>query len=340
MPAEIEKESMIILSEDKTNESYGFYPDKRPIGVYLDYGFIPLDKPRGPSSHEVVAWVRKMLNKEKAGHSGTLDPGVSGLLPIALGNATKALGLFLLGPKEYVSVVRLHNDVPQDKLDSVLEEFTGPIYQRPPQKSSVKRVIRPRTIYEMDIIEKVGRLMVIRINCEAGTYIRKLVYDIGEVLAVGATMVELRRTKVYHLSEDQGLVRLHEFAEAVHRWKEKDDGQDLRTLIRPIEGALQPFKKVFVRDSAIDAVCHGAQLAVPGLTKFSFNIARGDLVVMLSLKGELVALGKAVMNSDEIEESTKGIAVKTERVIMSQETYPKMWKHQVEPTSNPNLKER
>jgi len=340
MAEKSEEEPLIVLSEDKTSESYGFYPDKRPIEVYLDYGFIPLDKPRGPSSHEVVAWVRKMLNKEKAGHSGTLDPGVSGLLPIALGNATKALGLFLLGPKEYISVVRLHNDVQQDKLDNVLKEFTGPIYQRPPQKSSVKRVIRPRTIYKIEIIEKVGRLMVIRIICEAGTYIRKLVYDIGEVLSVGATMVELRRTKVYHLSEDQGLVRLHEFSEAVHRWKETGDELGIRTLVRPIESALKPFKKVFVRDSAIDALCHGAQLAIPGLTKLSSDISRGDPIVMLSLKDELVALGKAAMNSDEIEENSRGIAVKTERVIMSQGTYPKMWKHHAEPASSPSLIEK
>jgi len=338
MSTKPEEEGMIILSEDKTNKSYGYYPDKRPMDVYLDYGFIPLDKPRGPSSHEVVAWVRKMLKKEKAGHSGTLDPGVSGLLPIALGNATKALGLFLLGPKEYVSVVRIHNDVPQDKLDRVLREFTGPIYQRPPQKSSVKRVIRPRTIYKIEIIEKFGRLMIIRVNCEAGTYIRKLVYDIGEVLGVGATMVELRRTKVYHLNEDQGLVRLHELAEAVHKWNETGDEIDLRVLAQPIENVLQPFKKVVVRDSAIDALCHGAQLAIPGITKFSSNIAPGDLVFMMSLKGELVALGKAVMSSDEIEENSKGIAAKTERVIMTAETYPKMWKHPKESTSTPNFK--
>jgi len=338
MPTDPEEDRMIILSEEKTNESYGYYPNKRPIDVYLDYGFIPLDKPRGPSSHEVVAWVRKMLKKEKAGHSGTLDPGVSGLLPIALGNATKALGLFLLGPKEYVSAIRIHNDVPQDKLDRVLKEFTGPIYQRPPQKSSVKRVIRPRTIYKIEIIEKTGRLMIIRVNCEAGTYIRKLVYDIGEVLGVGATMVELRRTKVCHLDEDRGLIRLHEFAEAVHKWKETGNETDLRVLVQPIEDVLQPLKKIVVRDSAIDALCHGAQLAIPGVTKLSPNILRGDLVLIMSLKGELVALGKAVMSSDEVEENSKGIAVKTERVIMKVETYPKMWKHPKESSSVPNFK--
>lgn len=326
-------DQMIVLSEDRTNDNYGYYPGRRPINVYLDYGFMPLDKPRGPSSHEVVAWVRKMLQEEKAGHSGTLDPGVSGLLPIALGNATKALGLFLLGPKEYISVLRVHNDVTQEKLEKVLAEFTGPIYQRPPQKSSVKRVIRPRTIYEIEVIEKFGRLMIIRVSCEAGTYIRKLVYDIGEVLGVGATMVELRRTKVYNLSEDQGLVRLHELSASIHKWKETGDETSLRSLILPIENVLQPFKKIIVRDSAIDALCHGAQLAIPGIVRFSPNIGQDDLVLVLSLKGELVALGKAILNSEVIEENSKGIAVKTDRVIMDAGTYPKLWKHPKESTA-------
>ncbi|MGQ9780906.1 MAG: RNA-guided pseudouridylation complex pseudouridine synthase subunit Cbf5 [Nitrososphaeria archaeon] len=326
-------DDMVILSDDKTDDKYGYYPDKRPIGIYLDYGFIPLDKPRGPSSHEVVAWVRKMLQKEKAGHSGTLDPGVSGLLPIALGNATKALGLFLLGPKEYVSVVRIHSDVPQKEINRVLSEFTGPIYQRPPQKSSVKRVIRPRTIYEIEVLEKRGRLMLVRVKCEAGTYIRKLVYDIGEVLGVGATMVELRRTKVFNLSEDQGLVTLHELSASVHRWKEVGDESGLRSLVQPIENVIGHFKKIIVRDSAIDALCHGAQLAIPGIVSFSADIAEDDLIVVLSLKGELVALGKAMLNSDALEENSKGIAAKTERVIMAAGTYPRLWKHSKEPAS-------
>jgi len=319
-------EDWVVLSEDVTDESYGFYPDKRPIGVYFKYGFISLDKPRGPSSHEVVSWVRKMLGEEKAGHSGTLDPGVSGLLPIALGNATKALGLFLLGPKEYVTVVRMHNDVALEKLEGVLTEFTGPIYQRPPQKSSVKRVIRPRTIYEIQIIEKFGRLMILRVKCEAGTYIRKLIYDIGEVLGVGATMVELRRTKVFNLDEQQGLVRLHDLSEAVHLWKESGDESLLRGLVRPIESVLQPFKKIVVRDSAVDALCHGAQLAIPGIVKLSSKIDAGDVVLIFTLKGELVAIGKAALSSDEIEENVKGIAAKIERVVMDSGVYPKLWK--------------
>jgi H/ACA ribonucleoprotein complex subunit 4 len=326
MSSPVEQEELIILSDDKTNDSFGYYPDRRPLRTYLEYGFIELDKPRGPSSHEVVAWVRKMLQMEKAGHSGTLDPGVSGLLPIALGNATKALGLLLLGSKEYVSVVRIHNDVPQGRLEEVLQEFLGQIYQRPPQKSSVKRVVRPRTLYQIELMEKVGRLLLIKINCEAGTYIRKLVYDIGEVLGVGATMVELRRTRVFNLDESIRIISLHEISAAIHKLNEENDEIHLRSVIQPIENILSPFKKIIIRDSAVDAVCHGALLAIPGIAQFSSNISKDDLVVILSLKGELIALGKATLNAEEMEEKSKGISAKIERVIMVPGTYPKMWK--------------
>ncbi len=326
MSENLGSEEYTLLSDEVTNLDYGFFPQKRPINVYLNYGFIPLDKPRGPSSHEVVAWVRRMLQIEKAGHSGTLDPPVSGVLPIALGNATKALGLFLLGPKEYITVIRLHNDVQEKKILDVFKDFTGTIYQRPPQRSSVKRVTRTKKIYQINLIEKLGRLLVVKVTCEAGTYIRKLVYDIGEVLGVGATMVELRRTKVFNIDEEQGLVRLHDLSAAIHKLKNEGNEEFIRKLVQPIENVLTPFKKVFIKDSAVDAVCHGAQVAIPGIVKLSSNIAKGDLVIVLTLKGELVALGKALLSANEVEELTKGFAVKVERVVMDKGTYPKMWK--------------
>ena len=326
MSESLSNEEYTILSDEVTNLDYGFFPQKRPINIYLNYGFIPLDKPRGPSSHEVVAWIRRMLQIEKAGHSGTLDPPVSGVLPIALGQATKALGLFLLGPKEYITVIRLHNDVQEQKILDVFKEFTGTIYQRPPQRSSVKRVTRTKRIYQINLIEKLGRLLVAKVTCEAGTYIRKLVYDIGEVLGVGATMVELRRTKVFNIDEEQGLVRLHDLSAAIYKWKNESNEELVRKLVQPIENVLTPFKKVFIKDSAVDAVCHGAQVAIPGIVKLSSNIVKGDLVVILTLKGELVALGKALLSANEIEELAKGFAIKIERVIMDKGTYPKMWK--------------
>jgi len=316
---------MVAISEESSDPRYGFEPKNRPIKTYLNHGLIPLDKTRGPTSHEVVAWVRRLLGVENAGHSGTLDPGVSGLLPIGLGRATKAISLLLLFPKEYVAVMRIHSSVPRAEVDRVVREFTAEIFQKPPQRSSVKRQVRSRHIYEMEILEQEGNLFVIRCLCESGTYIRKLIYDMGEVLGVGATMVELRRTKVGPLNEDQGLVTLHDLNDAVFRMNSGDETR-IRTVVRPIEDCLAGIKKVVLKDAAVDAVCHGAMLAVPGVLALSGDIAKEEKVVLLSGKGELVAIGKAAMSAEEVIGSKKGIAFPVERVIMEAGTYPKLWK--------------
>ncbi len=318
-------QELIIIDEDSTNESYGHYPYKRPIEALLDYGIILLDKPSGPTSHEVVSWVRKMLEVDKAGHSGTLDPPVTGLLPVGLGEGTKALSLLLLGPKEYYSVARIHDPVSETKLRKVLSEFTGEIYQRPPQRSSVKRTIRTREIYDLELAEQMGKLILLRVLCQAGTYVRKLVYDIGEVLGPGATMIELRRTRVSDLSEADGLVRLHDLLDAIYEWKEDKKEDKIRQLIKPIEFATSSLKAVVIRDSAVDAICHGAKLAVPGILQISPDIVKEDTVCIYTLKKELVAIGEALMSTKEIEETNKGIAFSTKRVIMKAGTYPKLW---------------
>ncbi|MGQ9469939.1 MAG: RNA-guided pseudouridylation complex pseudouridine synthase subunit Cbf5 [Nitrososphaerales archaeon] len=318
-------QSLIIIDEDLTDDSYGHYPYKRPIEDLLDYGIILLDKPSGPTSHEVVAWVRKMLKVDKVGHSGTLDPPVTGLLPVGLGEGTKALSLLLLGPKEYYAVARIHDPVSEAKLKRILSEFTGEIYQRPPQRSSVKRTIRTRKIYNLELVEQMGKLILLRVLCQAGTYVRKLIYDIGEVLGPGATMIELRRTRVSNLSESDGLVRLHDLLEAVYELKEQGKEDKIRKLIKPIEFATSSIKSVVIRDSAVDAICHGAKLAVPGILQLSPDIVKGETVCIYTLKKELVAIGEALMSTKEIEEASKGIAFSTKRVIMKAGTYPKLW---------------
>lgn len=322
-------EKLIVKAEEPTDDSYGSAPRKRTIPALMNYGLIPLDKPRGPTSHEVVSWVRKMLNVEKAGHSGTLDPAVSGLLPIGLGRATKALGLLLLFPKEYIAVMRIHSSVPREKVDSVIKEFTGEIYQRPPQRSSVRRDVRSRTIYELEILEQEGNLYLLRCLCEAGTYIRKLIYDIGEVVQVGATMVELRRTKVGPLNESDGLVTLHALSDALYQYKSGDESS-LKKAILPIEECLGGINRVMIKDSAVDAVCHGAMLAVPGILSVSRGVAKGETSLILSAKGEMVGIGKARMTTDEVLQAEKGIAFSIDRVIMDQGTYPKLWRKSTE----------
>lgn len=326
--------NLVNVDEDITNEKYGHYPDKRPINELLYYGLILVDKPAGPTSHEVVAWVKRILEIEKAGHSGTLDPGATGLLPIGLGEGTKALGVLLLGPKEYYALARLHAHAPAERIKRVMNEFKGEIFQRPPQRSAVKRVTRIRTVYEFDYIQDYDRLILMRVLCQAGTYIRKIIYDVGEVLSPGATMVELRRTQVSNLYEKDGMVRLHDLADAFQRYKEGDE-EKLRRLVLPIERCLEGIRGITVRDTAVDALCHGAPLAVPGVIAVPSDLRVGELVGVYTLKGEIVGLGEASMTRGQIEENVKGVAFVMKRLIMRPETYPKAWRTKGEQAAAP-----
>ena len=318
-------ENLVTIDEDITNPEFGVYYDKRSIEQLLEYGLILVDKPPGPTTHEVVAWAKRILELPKIGHSGTLDPQVSGVLPLGLGEGTKALGVLLLGPKEYVGLGRLHSLPSKEKLQQTLDLFKGEIYQKPPQRSAVLRQTRTRTIYELELLEQKERLILLRVMCEAGTYIRKLYYDIGEILGFGGSMIELRRSKVYQFSEEQ-LVTMHELTDAYYTWKETGDSEKLRNIILPIEHTLSEIKSVVIRDSAIDSLCHGAQLAIPGILQISPGLKQNDLVAIYSQKGEIVALAEALLSEPEIKENNKGYAFQTKRIIMKPNTYPKSWR--------------
>jgi len=251
---------------------------------------------------------------------------VTGILPIALESATKILQAFLLSGKEYVCLMRLHEDINEERLKQVLEEFTGEIYQKPPLRASVKRAIRKRVIYSIELLEKEGKNVLIKVACQSGTYVRKLVYDIGEVLGCGAHMKELRRIRAGPFTEDKHLYDLYDLAYAVKEYKENKNEEPLRKVIRPMEEALEFINKIYIRDSAVDAICHGADLAIPGIVKLSMNIKPKDLIAILTLKNEVVALARALMSTEQILEKERGIAAKTVRVIMPTGTYPALWK--------------
>jgi len=319
-------ENLVEIDQDITDDTFGTYYDKRTIEQLLNYGIILLDKPPGPTSHETVAWTKRILKLPKIGHSGTLDPQVSGVLPLGLGEATKALGVLLYGPKEYHALGRVHSLPSKEKLNETIDLFRGEIFQKPPQRSAVVRQTRTRTIYEFEVLEQKERLLLTRVLCEAGTYIRKLYYDLGEVLGPGATMIELRRTRVDQFRETDGLVTLHELANAFAFWEEEKDDSKLMKMIKPVEYAFSELKSVIIRDSAVDAMCHGAQLAIPGILKISPNLKKGDIVAIYTQKGEAVALAESTMSEEEIRDATKGYAFETKRIIMAPNTYPKKWR--------------
>ncbi|MDP6460115.1 MAG: RNA-guided pseudouridylation complex pseudouridine synthase subunit Cbf5, partial [Candidatus Hydrothermarchaeota archaeon] len=299
-------------------------PTERSIEEHLSKGVINLDKPRGPTSHEVAAWVKGILKIKKAGHGGTLDPRVNGVLPITLEESTKIVKVLLNAGKEYVCAMRLHSDSSRHKIGEALSKFVGEIYQRPPVKSAVKRQLRTRRIYYINLLEVDNRDVLFKVGCEAGTYIRKLCHDIGEVLGLGAHMLELRRTKS-GIFDESTIITLHDLADAYAFYRENGREDFLRKVVIPVEEALAHLPLIIVRDGAIDALCHGANLAIPGIVKLDSELNPGTEVALMTLKGELIAIGSALMDTKKILIDEKGIAVRTKRVIMKPGTYPRKW---------------
>ena len=227
--------------------------------------------------------------------------------------------------KEYVCVMRLHSEITEKRVKEVLEEFQGTLYQRPPVRSSVKRQLRTRTIYYNKFLEMDGRNVLFRVGCEAGTYIRKLCYDIGEVLGCSAHMQELRRTRVGPFTEDDSLVTLHDISYLFSQWQETKDEKYLRKFVYPMEKALELIPKVIVRDSAVDALCHGAHLTAPGVLSLESGIKIGDTVAAFTQKGEAITIAEATVSSEKMLRMDHGFVAKTKRVMMPRGMYPKMW---------------
>ncbi|MBS1263151.1 MAG: putative tRNA pseudouridine synthase B [Methanonatronarchaeales archaeon] len=314
---------LIVKSEASTDPSHGTPPDERTVEELLKRGVVNLDKLEGPTSHQVSAWVRDMLKLARAGHAGTLDPNVSGVLPIALERATAAAGALSEADKEYVCLMQVHGYLDGDRLGRVLERFRGEIFQTPPLKSAVKRRRRIRRIYELDVLETRGRYVLFRVGCEAGTYIRKLCSDVGRALGTGAHMQDLRRTRAGPFSEEDA-VTLHDLRDA-HVFHEEDGREtELRSAVLPFERMLDHLPSVLIRDSAVDAICHGADLAAPGVSMLQ-GFEKGDRVAILSLKGEGVAVARALVSSRDALEMEHGLVADTERVLMEPGTYPKGW---------------
>ena len=312
-----------VKAEEVTNPEYGCIPEERPINDYIRYGMVVIDKTPGPTSHEVAAWIKKLLELDKVGHGGTLDPKVTGVLPVTLQDSTKIVQALLDSGKEYICVMRSHETLSEDTVRKTLDLFTGEIYQRPPLRSSVSRRLRTRYIYDIDFIEGDGKNWLFKVACQSGTYIRKLCFDVGEVIGCGAHMQELRRTRSGPFTESE-MFTLYDLSEAVDLRQEGEE-EALRRVLRPFEDAAQLLPKIWIRDSAVEAICNGAQLAIPGVLRYEAGINVNDLVCVMTQKGEAVALMRADMSSGKMQAEDHGIAATIERVLMPSGVYPKSW---------------
>ncbi|MCJ1275645.1 centromere/microtubule-binding protein cbf5 [Puttea exsequens] len=322
-------QKLLVRTGHFTPIPVGCNPEKRDLKSYISSGVINLDKPSNPSSHEVVAWVKRILRIEKTGHSGTLDPKVTGCLIVCLDRATRLVKSQQGAGKEYVCVIRLHDKLPggEAQLARALETLTGALFQRPPLISAVKRQLRIRTIHESKLYEfdNDRHLGVFWVSCEAGTYIRTLCVHLGLLLGVGAHMQELRRVRSGAMDEQDNMVTLHDVLDAQWTQDNTRDESYLRKVIRPLESLLTTYKRIVVKDSAVNAVCYGAKLMIPGLLRYEAGIEVHEEVVLMTTKGEAIALGIAQMSTVELSSCDHGVVAKVKRCIMERDLYPRRW---------------
>jgi H/ACA ribonucleoprotein complex subunit 4 len=237
-----------------------------------------VDKPAGMTSFELTEKVAQVFGVSKAGHTGTLDPNVTGLMVIALDEARKAMPVLMGLEKEYAGRMLLHAEVPSADLSAAVKKFTGDIIQKPPVKSRVARVERKRTIHAFRILRIEKREVLFSVVCEAGTYIRKLIHDLGAHLGCGAQMTELRRTRVGPFSIGEAVV--------LSRLSQKG--------LIPLEQALERtgLKKITIPDTLLQKARNGVPMQENQLIKKDANIADGTTVGIYDTAGNIIALGK------------------------------------------------
>ncbi|VDO91612.1 unnamed protein product [Schistosoma curassoni] len=222
-------ESFAVISEDKKPTlDCSQWPLLLKVDLWMNTsslsGVINLDKPCNPSSHEVVAWVKRALGVNKTGHSGTLDPKVSVLV--------RSMCAYLDFTSPWTRSKKYKNIF-------AVEGLTGALFQRPPLVAAVKRQLRVRTIYDKNL----GLIMV---RCEAGTYVRTLCVHLGLLLGCGGVMEELRRSKTGFMSERDNLVTMHDILDAKWLYDNRRDETYLRRVIMPLEKLLIKHKRIIM----------------------------------------------------------------------------------------------
>merc|ERR1712106_656687 len=262
----------------------GCSPLQRPIEDYVRSGVINIDKPANPSSHEVVAWIRRIL--------------------------------------------KVHDAIADElKLSKAIETLTGAMLQRPPLISAVKRQLRIRSIYESKLLEfdAERRLGVFWIACEAGTYVRTMCVHIGLLLGVGAQMVELRRPRSGIMNENHLMYTMHDVLDAQHMYESAKNEDYLRKVIKPLEIILVKHKRIIMKDSAVNAICYGAKIMLPGVLRYEDGIEVDQEIVICTTKGEAICLAIAQMTTAVMVTCDHGVVAKIKRVIMERDVYPRKW---------------
>ena len=318
--------SRIVIDESPAKTSrHGKIPSERGLEALMEAGVILVDKPPGPSSHQLASWARDILGLKRLGHGGTLDPFATGALTLLLGKATRLTEVVLSGNKTYIAVLKIDSSISSRQVEEVLERFSGEIYNVPPLESAVKIRVRTRTIQEIKLLEsdQEDGLHTVSVSCQAGTYIRTLARDIGLMLGTPCVLSELHRHSTGSF-EQSSLCTMQQLADAAMLAEEGDE-EALCRLIAPVERILGSIPGVWVRDSAIASICHGAPLAVPGVVSLDSGMSAGDKTVIWSSKGEAIAVGEMIVDSSDVPNMTEGELVKPKIVLMDKDEYPGAW---------------
>ena len=320
------KENWVVDESATTNQAFGCIPYERPLEELLECGIILVDKPSGPSSHQLAAWARSMLGINRIGHGGTLDPFATGLLTLLCGRATKVTGELLKKPKSYVAIIRFKNPIDGPELHGLVSKMQGEIYNVPPKESAVKIQVRSRKVTKSDLIqtEEGDRVHLLSIDCEAGTYIRTLIRDLGLLSSNDCELLELHRSRTGSL-DDKMACNMQQLADAVFLWREHDDPRGLSKLISPVEAVLKGIPEIIIKDGAVAALSHGAPLARPGIVSVPKGLLSGQTTLLSSLKGEAVAIAELTVSSDSISGMDSGQVAIPKTVIMQPGAYPQTW---------------
>ncbi len=311
------------IEESEASGEYGTRPENRSVEELLEQGIFIVDKPFGPTSNQVSGWIKEELGLRKTGHFGTLDPNATGVLPIGINKGTRIQEALSEARKEYVFEAKLEDERKEREVREKLQEFQGINSQVPPEKSAVKREEREREVYEIELLEVSGKKILGRVKCESGFYVRVLVEQLGDRLETEAEMSELRRTMQGDITES-GTSTLQDIVDAYHFYRESGEEDGIRKVLMPIEHAVSHLSKIVIKDSAVNAVANGSNLGVSGISKLQ-DFEEEDRVAIMTLKGELVALARSEMSSEEIYDG-EGTAADLESVHMDPEKYPKRWK--------------
>lgn len=315
---EVDMNEKIIKMKAKTNPDYGCRPEDRSFEDYINNAVLCVDKPRGPTTHHIAQEVKQALSIEKIGHGGQLEPPMNGLVLVVFGNACKLTSLLTNSDREYTLRIQFSRALDQKQIERAMSKFTGKIKQVPPLRSRVRRVLRIRMVHEIQIQEYKPKNIKVYIRCESGTYLRKLFYDMGRLLRSNITLSSIRRLSIGNLKEEQA-VTMEDFRNAAEAYK-KGDTDAIRSILVPVEESIAR-KSLVVTDEAIHRLCCGSPLHLDRLCELDPGIEPEEVVVIRSLKNEIVCVAQALMSSEEMEKQTEGIAAQVTRVVMDPSTY-------------------